>query len=335
MKTRLTFVKLRNMPLYPSEEALVRVLNQSMAAFGKVKNVSIYKNVVGNGKFQCYGGEGFILLDTTNANETTYQELKPFIYIPEWQTTIQARWDNAPPACNYCKQSGHLIKDCNVKLNSAMGLRTCYRCKQAGHDSKDCANINTHSNQPSSQSMTTQETVPTPEFESQLFNTESETPSDLLIRDDGPLLTQSQPTASEKNVPKKNQKNKSYNKPNGTIADYAEAKTDDEDGDYEPTDEDMNTDSDEASSEVDKADNHISDSEADDIELIKIMNYPKSTSSLDSIHAQAQRSFRYQTSSRSTTSTQSTNPSTETTMSTQHMIPESVTDSEDTTMDIL
>ncbi|KAI8575163.1 hypothetical protein K450DRAFT_263100 [Umbelopsis ramanniana AG] len=41
-----------------------------------------------------------------------------------------------PLACNYCKQSGHLIKDCNVKLNLAMVLRTCYRCKQAAHDSK-------------------------------------------------------------------------------------------------------------------------------------------------------------------------------------------------------
>ncbi|KAI8575164.1 hypothetical protein K450DRAFT_263102 [Umbelopsis ramanniana AG] len=48
MKTRLTFVKLRNMPLFPSEEAIVRVLSQSMATFGKIRNVSIFKKPVGH-----------------------------------------------------------------------------------------------------------------------------------------------------------------------------------------------------------------------------------------------------------------------------------------------
>ena len=142
LKTKLTFVKLRNMPLFPTEEGIVRVLSQSMAAFGKVKNVSIFKKPVGHGKYHSYNGEGFILLDTTSTDESSYIELKPFIFIPEWQTTIQAKWDNAPPACTYCKQSGHLIRDCQIKLNSAMGIRTCYLCQQAGHTSRECPRKN-------------------------------------------------------------------------------------------------------------------------------------------------------------------------------------------------
>ncbi|CAO3668773.1 unnamed protein product [Umbelopsis vinacea] len=86
------------MPLFPTEEGIVRVLSQSMAAFGKVKNVSIFKKPVGHGKYHSNNGEGFILLDTTSTDESSYIELKPFIFIPEWQTTIQAKWDNAPPA---------------------------------------------------------------------------------------------------------------------------------------------------------------------------------------------------------------------------------------------
>jgi len=81
-------------------------------------------------------------LDTTSTDESSYIELKPFIFIPEWQTTIQAKWDNAPPACTYCKQSGHLIRDCQIKLNSAMGIRTCYLCQQAGHTSRECPRKN-------------------------------------------------------------------------------------------------------------------------------------------------------------------------------------------------
>jgi hypothetical protein len=142
LKTRLTFVKLRNMPLFPSEEAIVRVLSHSMATFGKVRNVSIFKKPLGYGKYHCYNGEGYVPLDTTANAEHQYTELKPFIYIPEWQTTIQAKWDNAPPSCTYCKQSGHLIRDCQVKLNSAMGIRTCYLCQQAGHTSRECPRNN-------------------------------------------------------------------------------------------------------------------------------------------------------------------------------------------------
>jgi hypothetical protein len=81
------------MPLFLTEEGIVRVLSQSMAAFGKVKNVSIFKKPVGHGKYHSYNGEGFILLDTTSTDESSYIELKPFIFIPEWQTTIQAKWD--------------------------------------------------------------------------------------------------------------------------------------------------------------------------------------------------------------------------------------------------
>ncbi|KAI8579736.1 hypothetical protein K450DRAFT_241266 [Umbelopsis ramanniana AG] len=94
---------LRNMPFLPSEEGIVRVLSRSMTVFGKVKNVSLFKKSVGHGKYQSYNEDGFILLDTTQSDESSYIDLKSFVFIPEWQTTIQAKWENANPSCTYCK----------------------------------------------------------------------------------------------------------------------------------------------------------------------------------------------------------------------------------------
>ncbi|CAO3667649.1 unnamed protein product [Umbelopsis vinacea] len=144
MSAQLTKVKLRNLPLYPSEESLVRVLTQSMGAFGAVRNVSIYKTSVGKGKFYLYSGEGFVMLDTKpKPNNKPYPKLSPFVRIPEWSMVVQARWLDAPPACNYCRQVGHTKNDCPVRPQTAQGLRTCFRCKQTGHLKSECPIIET------------------------------------------------------------------------------------------------------------------------------------------------------------------------------------------------
>lgn len=62
MSAQLTKVKLRHLPLYPSEESLVRVLQQSMGAFGTIRKVPIYKTAIGSGKYHIYSGEDFVML---------------------------------------------------------------------------------------------------------------------------------------------------------------------------------------------------------------------------------------------------------------------------------
>jgi DNA-directed RNA polymerase subunit E'/Rpb7 len=43
IKNPYTYIKFRQMPFYPSEEAIVRVLTQSLVTSGIVKNISIFK----------------------------------------------------------------------------------------------------------------------------------------------------------------------------------------------------------------------------------------------------------------------------------------------------
>lgn len=57
------------MPLYPSEDELVRVPSQSLTAFGTVKNLSICRNVVRNRRFLCCNGKWLVLPDTTDATD--------------------------------------------------------------------------------------------------------------------------------------------------------------------------------------------------------------------------------------------------------------------------
>jgi hypothetical protein len=339
MKTKLTFVKLRNMPLFPSEDAIVRVLTQSMATFGKIRNVSIFKKPVGHGKYHCYNGEGYVLLDTTANTDHKYTELKPFIYIPEWQTTIQAKWDNAPPSCTYCKQSGHLIRDCQIKLNSAMGIRTCYLCQQAGHTRRECPRTN---GEPESFHSQTNEDPKDPknnENQNQIQNkkqkqthkdtentknkiitnqnntvTTNITPDNANSGDnndshysqesiDVESLTSSQMQELEVAQTILSQKTTMDKLKSIETSNIEEDTDDEEDGDFCPEDDSMNTETDD--SQEDEDDDRISDDEVDDVEINKVINYPSLPSSYNSIHAEAQRNYMYGTRSQSSQSTQS------------------------------
>ena len=317
MKTKLTFVKLRNMPLFPSEDAIVRVLSQSMAIFGKVKNVSIYKHTIGHGKYQSYNGEGFILLDTTASNESTYIELKPFVFIPEWQTTIQAKWDNAPPACTYCKQSGHVIRDCQIKLNSAMGIRTCYLCQQAGHTSRECPRKNGDFGTDSSQAIENNQNINNStknkkqkQIDSNTETTEN-TKKDIINNNhqsqesfDVEGLTTSQIQEIDVIQTDLSQKIPITN-PNQNVALNDETDTEEEeDGDYCPEEDMMSTESED--SQTDDPNEQISDDEIQDMEYQKVMNYPSLPSSYDSIHAEAQRNYIYETRAQNSQATTST-----------------------------
>jgi hypothetical protein len=79
LSAKLTKVKLREIPLYPENDDLVRVLRDTMSAFGEVKNVSIYETKSANGEYQFFQGEGFVLLDTQDKPGKTYSLLNPFI----------------------------------------------------------------------------------------------------------------------------------------------------------------------------------------------------------------------------------------------------------------
>jgi hypothetical protein len=138
--SKLTKVKLRDLPLCYAEEDLVRVLRQGMGTFGEVRSVFLYERKTKRNSF--FTGEGFILLDTTPKLGISYAKLTPFIHVPEWDITINATWEDSPLACRYCKQTGHTIKDCPKKAGGASTMRTCFHCKQPGHLRAECPELN-------------------------------------------------------------------------------------------------------------------------------------------------------------------------------------------------
>ena len=280
LKNNYTYIKLRQLPLYPSEEEIVRVLRQSMGAFGKVVNVSIIKSPIGNGKYHSYSGDGFVLLDTsTGPNQMRYRALKPFIMIPEWSTTIRALWKDSPPACSYCKETGHIFQDCPIKANAAIGLQTCFLCKQPGHIRRDCPEGSLK---------------PTPTNKEELSE---ETSNNVPMKATSnvaaisvPTITQEEPINTSSHQMEGMEKEEDDNK----LTDIDED-DDSEDSDYSDTagvsqsDSDMDTDPHPNDSEdPNYTANDIPEEEAEDLYYQQMLYHPKSTSSYDSIHAQAQ-----------------------------------------------
>jgi hypothetical protein len=113
-----------------------------MAQYGAVKNISIYELPIAGGKYHSFRGDGFVLLDTNPIPGNRYKTLEPFISVAQWNTTIDAKWINAPPACAYCKKQGHYKQDCLIrKASNATELRY-YRCHAIGHYQYECPILN-------------------------------------------------------------------------------------------------------------------------------------------------------------------------------------------------
>ncbi|KAG0195401.1 hypothetical protein BGX28_001488, partial [Mortierella sp. GBA30] len=71
---------------------------------------------------------------TKGTNEANNQQVPRTILLREHQPTpIKVGWNGAPVLCTYCKEEGHFIKTCPVRLS-----KICSTCDAAGHVSAQC-----------------------------------------------------------------------------------------------------------------------------------------------------------------------------------------------------
>jgi hypothetical protein len=232
--SKLTKVKLRDLPLCYSEEDLVRVLRQGMGVFGEVRSVFLYERKTKRNKF--FSGEGFVLLDKTPKSGVKFAELAPFIHVPEWEITISAHWEDAPLACRYCKQTGHVIKECPRKTGGASTMRTCFHCKSPGHLRAECPELaqnipKTNQSQESERLDQNNSTVEN-SLENHVFQSQIETSQDE------PLIKRSK-QKTRKNTSQIKDSGASIHAPKqvkvkNTILDVEMLTDDSDDGDYEP-----------------------------------------------------------------------------------------------------
>ncbi|KAI9309788.1 hypothetical protein BX666DRAFT_2126569 [Dichotomocladium elegans] len=130
-KVDTTFTRV-NLTLFQFEDeaTLISKLKKSMAIYGKVCQIKMLTN---RGFFE---GELSILLDTSGRDDDDPSPVQPLdrkLFLSEWDTLAPASWKGAPPVCYYCRQAGHVRKDCPALQNL-----TCYKCHRKGHIRRNC-----------------------------------------------------------------------------------------------------------------------------------------------------------------------------------------------------
>ncbi|KAI8070032.1 hypothetical protein BC940DRAFT_352574 [Gongronella butleri] len=130
----LTRVHLSRLPIHVSDEELKEGLYDAMSPYGTVMDI---RKVTRMGHFE---GHGSVLLDLSEEEDTADQEprvpLSRMIYLPHWDSMAFASYKGAEKICYYCRQEGHLKRDC--KERKAI---KCYKCQQEGHIAKWCPNM--------------------------------------------------------------------------------------------------------------------------------------------------------------------------------------------------
>ena len=275
LEARPTKIKLRRLPLFPEPQEIVTILQKNMARYGTVKSINLYELKIAGGKYHSFRGEGFVLLDTNpSAPGKTFAELSPFLHIPEWGTTIEAKWENAPPACSYCKRTGHYKDTCPFKKARTTEAK-CYVCNQLGHFRYECPNAEAMEN---TQTTTTQATEQ-PDILSPIDVQEDDAePKNHQKQqaEETPVISNTEQPISDSSIEIEE-----------TNVDEGSEVLVDPLGDYVPNEHESSSDDMSEADETD-TDASISDTEMKDIMADIPDDYlPANSSSLDSIHATA------------------------------------------------
>lgn len=120
-----------NLTIHTSEEEdeLIPLLKSSLGNYGKVCQI---KKLLYQGFFE---GEISVLLDRSSngTQQQQYHELTRMLYLESWDTFSPASFKGAQPICYYCRQAGHVKKDCPSLLKLS-----CFRCGETGHTKRRC-----------------------------------------------------------------------------------------------------------------------------------------------------------------------------------------------------
>jgi len=95
----------------PEESTFLADLIRSLEHYGKVCQV---KQFFFHGYFE---GKVSVMLDTSVGNGKKYQPLARMLWLEDWDVYVPAQFKGADPVCYYCRQSGHVRKDCPKLAN--------------------------------------------------------------------------------------------------------------------------------------------------------------------------------------------------------------------------
>jgi hypothetical protein len=121
---------------------ILRMCDEATFVSELTRSLRYYGRVIQMKKFTCRGyfeGQISVILDTSvgylnsDGDMVPCEDLTRMLYLREWDVYAPASFKGAAPVCHFCRQSGHVRKNC-----PDLAKRKCFNCRGFGHTARFC-----------------------------------------------------------------------------------------------------------------------------------------------------------------------------------------------------
>lgn len=121
---------------------ILRMCDEATFVSELTRSLRYYGRVIQMKKFTCRGyfeGQISVILDTSvgylnsEGDMVQCESLTRMLYLREWDVYAPASFKGAAPVCHFCRQSGHVRKNC-----PDLAKRMCFNCRGFGHTARFC-----------------------------------------------------------------------------------------------------------------------------------------------------------------------------------------------------